>query len=61
MYLRFTGTRENSQKYDHVVKENNPGTGQVCILFFTDAQFGEIIHLDHCEPPRKLAARKNLF
>ena len=45
VYLRFTGTRENSQKYVKMVEDHNPGTGDVSILFFTDYQFGEIKHL----------------
>lgn len=59
VYMRFTGTRENSQKYIHAVKKNNPCTGDVNILFFTDTQFGDIIHLDKTEAPRALAHRPN--
>ncbi len=54
VYLRFTGTRENSQKYVRMVKRNNPATGNVNILFFTDTQFGEIIHLDRMNGPKPL-------
>lgn len=57
VYMRFTGTRENSQKYVHAVKRNNPQTGDVNILFFTDTQFGDIIHLDKATSPRALASR----
>ncbi len=57
VYMRFTGTRENSQKYVHAVKRNNPRTGDVNILFFTDTQFGDIIHLDKANSPRALASR----
>ncbi len=59
VYMRFTGTRENSQKYIHAVKRNNPCTGDVNILFFTDTQFGDIIHLDKTEAPSQLAQRPN--
>jgi CRISPR-associated protein Cas2 len=57
VYLRFTGTRENSQKYIRMVKKNNPMTGDVNILFFTDTQFGDIIHLDQANEPSALANR----
>jgi CRISPR-associated protein Cas2 len=57
VYTRFTGTRENSQKYIRMIKNNNPMTGDVNILFFTDTQFGEIIHLDKTAAPSVLAAR----
>ncbi len=57
VYMRFTGTRENSQKYVHAVKRNNPQTGDVNILFFTDMQFGDIIHLDKATAPSVLATR----
>ena len=55
VYFRFTGTRENSQKYVKMVEDHNPGTGDVSILFFTDYQFGEIKHLYKKQPPSKLA------
>ena len=38
-----------------MVKENNPCTGDVCILLFTDYQFGEIQHLSKFDKPKKLA------
>lgn len=57
VYMRFTGTRENSQKYIRMVKNNNPQTGDVNILFFTDTQFGDIIHLDQERAPACLAKR----
>jgi len=59
VYLRFTGTRENSQKYIRAVKRNNPCTGDVNILFFTDTQFGDIINLDKTDAPTILAQRPN--
>jgi len=45
VYMRFTGTREQSQKYVKNIKMNVPETGDVCVLFFTDKQFSQIIHL----------------
>ncbi|MCL2331763.1 MAG: CRISPR-associated endonuclease Cas2 [Proteobacteria bacterium] len=59
VYMRFTGTRENSQKYVRMVKNNNPTTGDVNILFFTDTQFGDIIHLDKTAGPARLAEMPN--
>ncbi len=61
VYVRFTGTKENSQKYIKQVRENNPCTGDVCILFFTDYQFGEIIHLDKLDEPQKLRKRPDQY
>lgn len=55
IYTRFTGTKENSEKYIKLLKDNNPRTGDVSILFFTDYQFGEIIHLYKKEKPKKLS------
>jgi len=57
VYLRFTGTRENSKKYVNAVKKNNPATGDINILFFTDTQFGDIIHLDKSKAPTPLAQK----
>lgn len=54
VYTRFTGTKENSEKYIKLIKNNNPGTGDVNILFFTDYQFGEIIHLYRQNKQKKL-------
>jgi len=54
VYTRFTGTRDNSRKFVEAVKRHNPKTGDINILFFTDAQFGEVIHLDRTNSPEKL-------
>ena len=61
VYLRFTGTRENSQKYVKMVERNNPGTGDVSILFFTDYQFGEIKHLHKNKLAEKLAEKPQQY
>ena len=61
VYTRFTGTRENSKKYIKMVKDNNPETGDVNILFFTDYQFSEIIHLYKNAKPDKLANKPSQF
>ena len=45
VYFRFTGSREESAKYVRAVKKNAPEIGDICILFFTDKQFGDIIHI----------------
>lgn len=45
VYFRFTGSREESTKYIRAVKKNAPEVGDICILFFTDKQFGDIIHI----------------
>ena len=45
VYFRFTGSREESAKYINAVKINAPTVGDICILFFTDKQFGDIIHI----------------
>ena len=45
VYFRFTGSREESVKYVSAVKRNAPKIGDICILFFTDKQFGDIIHI----------------
>ena len=45
VYFRFTGSREESRKYVTAVKKNAPAVGDICILFFTDKQFGDIIHI----------------
>lgn len=45
VYFRFTGSREESQKYVRAVKMQAPAVGDICILFFTDKQFGDIIHI----------------
>ena len=45
VYIQFTGTWESSQKFVRAVKENCPQKGNVSIIFFTDKQFSNIIHL----------------
>jgi CRISPR-associated protein Cas2 len=49
VYVQFTGTWESSQKYVRAVKKNNPPYGDVNILFFTDKQFSNIIHIENRE------------
>ena len=57
VYTRFTGTKENSEKYIRLIKNNNPSTGDINILFFTDYQFGEIIHLYKKNKPEELSQK----
>lgn len=47
VYVQFTGTLENSQKYVNSIKKNNPQYGDINILFFTDKQFSNIIHIEN--------------
>lgn len=47
VYLRFAGSRERSESYVRMVKSKAPQVGKVCILFFTDKQFGDIIHIEN--------------
>ena len=45
VYVKFTGVRENSARYVRIVRESAPTHGDISILFFTDKQFSEIIHI----------------
>ena len=45
VYVQFTGTWESSQKFVRAIKQNNPQYGDINILFFTDKQFSNIIHI----------------
>lgn len=47
VYVQFTGTWESSQKFIRAIKKNNPQYGDVNILFFTDKQFSNIIHIEN--------------
>lgn len=47
VYVQFTGTFESSQKFVNSIKKNNPQYGDVNILFFTDKQFSNIIHIEN--------------
>ena len=47
VYVQFTGTFESSQKFVRAIKNNNPQYGNVNILFFTDKQFANIIHIEN--------------
>ena len=47
VYVQFTGTSENSQKFVRAIQRNNPTYGDVNILFFTDKQFSNIIHIQN--------------
>ena len=46
-FLLDTGTYESSQKFIRAIKKNNPSYGDVNILFFTDKQFANIIHIEN--------------
>lgn len=47
VYVQFTGTYESSQKFVRSIQKNNPLYGDVNILFFTDKQFANIIHIEN--------------
>jgi CRISPR-associated protein Cas2 len=47
VYVQFTGTFESSQKFVRTIKKNNPQYGDINILFFTDKQFANIIHIEN--------------
>ena len=52
VYFRFTGSREESVKYVNAVRKNVPVVGDICILFFTDKQFSDIIHIKNHKSER---------
>lgn len=47
VYVQFTGTYENSQKFVRAVQQQCPTEGDLNILFFTDKQFSNIIHIQN--------------
>ena len=47
VYVQFTGSQESSQKFVRAIQRNNPAYGDVNILFFTDKQFANIIHISN--------------
>lgn len=47
VYVQFTGTFESSQKFVRSIRKNNPEHGDINILFFTDKQFSNIIHIEN--------------
>ncbi len=53
VYVQFVGTLESSQKFVNAVRRNNPVYGDINILFFTDKQFSNIIHIEN-RIPKKL-------
>ncbi|MBN2017420.1 MAG: CRISPR-associated endonuclease Cas2 [Candidatus Cloacimonetes bacterium] len=44
VYMRFCGTRERVDSYKNKIREHVPPSGDVCILCFTDKQYGKIEH-----------------
>ena len=44
VYMRFCGTRERVDTYKRKIKEHISPNGDICILCFTDKQYGNIIH-----------------
>lgn len=60
VYLRFCGSREKTDKYVRLVQSHLPADGKVSVLFFTDKQFGEVIHLEN-KKPRKLAEKPGQY
>lgn len=47
VYMKFTGTKEQSKKYIKEIENEAPEKGDVCVLFFTDKQFSQIIHIEN--------------
>ena len=47
VYVQFVGTLESSQKFVRAIKANIPAQGDINILFFTDKQFSNIIHIQN--------------
>lgn len=47
VYVQFVGTLESSQKFVRAIKANIPPEGDINILFFTDKQFANIIHIQN--------------
>lgn len=45
VYAKFCASRENSQKYNRVIKEVVPPEGYVRLLCVTDKQFGDMVSL----------------
>jgi CRISPR-associated protein Cas2 len=45
VYFRFCGTREKTEPYVKKIKSKAPQDGKISILFFTDKQFADIIHV----------------
>lgn len=60
VYVQFTGTWESSQKFVRAIKKNNPQYGDVNILFFTDKQFSNIIHIQN-RIPKSLKKKPDQF
>ena len=60
VYVQFTGTYENSQKFIRAIQRNNPTNGDVNILFFTDKQFSNIIHIQN-RIPKSLKKKPDQF
>jgi len=58
VYFRFCGDREKTKPYVDQIRRGVPPEGKVSILFFTDKQFANIIHLSSrklVSPPEKPA------
>lgn len=49
VYTQPTGTLESSQKFINMIVNSCPSVGDVNILFFTDKQFSNIIHVSNRE------------
>lgn len=45
VYFRFCGDRSNIEPYTSKIRKNVPSNGKVSLLFFTDKQFSDIIHI----------------
>lgn len=63
VYVQFTGTYESSQKFVRAIEKNNPSYGDINILFFTDKQFANIIHIKNkvSKPLKKQPDQFELF
>lgn len=49
VYMQATGTLESSQKFINTIVNNCPPVGDINILFFTDKQFSNVIHISNKE------------
>lgn len=61
VYTQFVGTWDSSKKYIGLVREAVPDWGDVNILFFTDKQFENIIHIENCIPASKKNKKLDQF
>jgi len=61
VYAKYCGVRERTTSIRKKIERNIPDKGKVSIIYFTDKQFGDIIHLYNRERKQSKSSPEQLI